>query len=239
MRQLICLALWLCLSFSNLNASQQNSHNSEWKKKHHHQSKWKKKDRDRDKKDRDRDHWSKKDRDKDDWDKKDRDRDKKDKDHWSKKDRDKDAWDKKDRHSDDRHGSKHKKRHHRVRFKDDDSFYGIPDLNLPDEDISLDLENNDANTFLEVDSKGRARDFQAAFREMIKNESSARTYVVVDGRSIDRIADVRALPDETLVQLVIQRGRHQEYRVVKVEDIEEFGTRGHRANSPVTYPDAW
>ena len=104
-------------------------------------------------------------------------------------------------------------------------------------DINIDPRNTAP---AEVDVPCRAQDLEEAFALMQDKHPDCSYFAIVKGRSIERIVDVEAMSNGTMLMFTMIHGLKEKTVLVKVEDVEEFGHRkGTRRHSPVQYPSGW
>lgn len=109
----------------------------------------------------------------------------------------------------------------------------------PDEVINLDIQPEN-QPFLDVDTRGRAADFEQAFQSLRDSAPEGNIYAIVRGRSIDHISDLRVMQAGTLIMLTTSHRSGEDQHIVKVEDMERLGLRGRsRKESPVKFPKGW
>ena len=95
----------------------------------------------------------------------------------------------------------------------------------PEETFEFQVDANETKKFLYVDPRTLARDYEEAFQAIIELDPDAKVYIVVKGRSIDRITDLKVMNNKTLVLITYKIGRKYKQRAIKPEDIEELGQR--------------
>lgn len=118
---------------------------------------------------------------------------------------------------------------------------GRGDIDLHDVTPNLDVvaaPNEHTEELISVDQQARAQDYEESFRTMIRQNPNGRAYAIVDGIRLDKVVGVKAMSNDTLLVLTLERGSHQEQQVVKVEDIEMLGMHGS-TGSPVKRPSGW
>lgn len=94
----------------------------------------------------------------------------------------------------------------------------------PDTIVEVDAE--DTENIVNIDMKARAADYEHAFRQLRRQDPTAKIYAVIGGESLDNIINVQVMPEQTLVVFTTS-SRHRTFqKVAKTEEIEEFGTRG-------------
>lgn len=91
-----------------------------------------------------------------------------------------------------------------------------------------------------VDPVVRAYDFVEAFQRMKEMDPKGRYYAIVDGQSVDGLADVQLMRGSSLLLLTIERGSRVEQRVVAIEDLDRVGRRGPMGHfPPIRLPKSW
>lgn len=103
----------------------------------------------------------------------------------------------------------------------------------------IEIDAEDTENIIHIDAKARAIDYEEAFRELYRQDPTAKIYAIVDGKSLDNIVNVQAMPEQTLVIFTIATRHRTFQQVAKTEEIEEFGTRGStRSKIMVHFPNS-
>jgi hypothetical protein len=100
-----------------------------------------------------------------------------------------------------------------------------PSLNEAEQLSEIYSNINSVDNSSSIDPIQRARDYETAFKQIITANPKAKVYIVVKGISVSRIRSFEIMPQGTTVLVSYKIGSRVKQKIIKVEDIEEFGTR--------------